>query len=143
VARCCYEGWLLRVIFKEPLLYRKEVRMAKVAIVLLADMETHEALDRMANALTAATGFREAGDEPTNCLRRGGNQVGSQLAKPNSQSPEVFDSKIKSPVLTATAPRLSPSKKEVEASGIPLLEEHEGYQSLQKLISQDYRMITF
>lgn len=117
--------------------------MAKVAIVLLADTETHEALGRTANALTAATGFREAGDEPTIVFDGAGIKWVAELSKPNSQSPEVFDSKIKSPVLTATAPRLSPSKKEVEASGIPLLEEHEGYQSLQKLVSQDYRVITF
>ncbi len=31
----------------------------------------------------------------------------------------------------------------VEASGVPLLEEHEGRPSIEKLVSQGYEVITF
>jgi hypothetical protein len=34
-------------------------------------------------------------------------------------------------------------KEEVEASGVPLLEEHEGHPSIEKLVSQGYEVITF
>jgi hypothetical protein len=38
--------------------------MAKACVVLLADTDTHEGMGRMANALTSAKEFIDAGDQP-------------------------------------------------------------------------------
>jgi hypothetical protein len=120
------------------------MRMAKVAIVLLADTETHEALGRMANALTTATDFKEAGDESTIIFDGAGTKWVAELSKPDHQYHEVFES-VKDQVAGACSYCSSAFgvKEEVEASGVPPLEEHEGHPSLQKLVSQDYQVITF
>ena len=118
--------------------------MAKVAIVLLADTETHGDLGRMANALTSAKEFKQAGDETTIIFDGAGTKWVRELSDPEHQYHEVFN-EVKDIVGGACSYCSSAFgvKEEVEASGVPLLEEHEGHPSLQKLVSQDYQVITF
>ncbi len=49
--------------------------MAKAAIVVLADTETHADLGRIANALTSANEFKEAGDETTIVFDGAGKKI--------------------------------------------------------------------
>ncbi len=118
--------------------------MAKVAIVVLADTETHGDLGRAANALTSAKEFKQAGDETTIIFEGAGTKWVAELSSPDHQYHEAFN-EVKDQVAGACSycSAAFGVKEEVEASGVPLLEEHEGHPSLQKLVSQDYQVITF
>ncbi|MDQ3943461.1 MAG: hypothetical protein M3254_10215, partial [Actinomycetota bacterium] len=59
--------------------------MAKAAIVVLADTETHGDLGRVANALTSAKEFKEAGDETTIIFDGAGTRWVGELSNPDHQ----------------------------------------------------------
>jgi hypothetical protein len=118
--------------------------MAKAAIVVLADTETHGDLGRIANALTAAQDFKEAGDEATIVFDGAGTKWIGELSKPDHRLNKTFES-VRDNVAGACAycANAFGVKQQVEKSGIPLLEEYAGHPSLQRLVSQDYQVITF
>ena len=53
----------------------------KTAIVVLADIETHEALGRAVNAMVTALDFKEAGDERATDLRRRGHALAARARR--------------------------------------------------------------
>ncbi len=118
--------------------------MKKVAIVVLADTETHEALGRAVNALISAREFIEAGDETTILFDGAGTRWVPELSNPDHDYHEAFNS-VREQIAGACSYCSSAFgvKEEVEASGITLIEEYKGHPSLQKLVSQDYQVITF
>lgn len=118
--------------------------MAKAAIVVLADTETHEHLGRIANALTSAKEFKEAGDETTVVFDGAGTKWVPELSDPDHRLHEGFES-VKDVVAGACSYCAASFgvKEEVEKSDVPLLEEYAGHPSLQRLVSQGYEVITF
>jgi hypothetical protein len=61
--------------------------MAKAALVVLADTETHEDLGRLANALVTAEDFKEAGDEVQVIFDGAGTKWGRRAREPRAQAP--------------------------------------------------------
>ena len=118
--------------------------MAKAAIVILADTETHGDLGRLANALTAAKEFKQAGAGCTIVFDGAGTKWIAELSNTDHPYSNAFDW-VKDRVAGACSYCSSAFgvKEEVEASDVPLLEEHEGHPSLYKLVDQDYQVITF
>ncbi len=120
------------------------MKMAKAAMVVLADTETKGELGRVANALTTAKEFKEAGEESIIVFDGAGTRWIPELSNPDHQYHEVFN-EIKDQVEGACSycSAAFGVKEEVQESGVTLLEEHEGHPSLQRLVSQDYQVITF
>lgn len=118
--------------------------MAKAAIVVLADTETHADLGRIANALTSAREFKESGDETTIVFDGAGTKWVAELSNPDHRLHKAFES-VKDVVAGACSYCASSFgvKEEVENSDVPLLEEYAGHPSLQKLVSEGYQVITF
>ena len=118
--------------------------MAKAAIVVLADTETHADLGRIANALTSAAEFKEAGEETTIVFDGARTKWVGELSKPDHRLHGTFES-LKDEIAGACRYCASAfgAKEAVEASGVPLLGEYQGHPSLQKLVSQGYQVITF
>jgi hypothetical protein len=118
--------------------------MPKAAIVVLADTETHGDLGRIANALTSAKEFKEAGDETTIVFDGAGTKWVAELSNPDHRLHKAFES-VEDVVAGACSYCASSFgvKEEVEKSGIPLLEEYAGHPSLQRLVSRGYQVITF
>ncbi len=118
--------------------------MAKAGLVVLADTETHGDLGRIANALTSAKEFKEAGDETTIVFDGAGTRWVAELSNPDHRLHEAFES-VKDVVEGACSYCASSFgvKEEVEESDVPLLEEYAGHPSLQRLVSQGYQVITF
>jgi hypothetical protein len=118
--------------------------MPKAAIVVLADTETYGDLGRIANALTSAKEFKEAGDETTIVFDGAGTRWVGELSKPDHRLHEPFES-VRDTVAGACAYCASSFgvKEEVEKTDIPLLEEYAGHPSLQRLVSRGYQVITF
>lgn len=118
--------------------------MTKVAIVVMADTETHGDLGRIANALTTTKEFKEAGDEVTVIFDGAGTKWVGELTKSDHRLNGDFES-IRDSVAGACAycANAFGVKYQVEKSGIPFLDEYNGHPSLQKLVSQGYQVITF
>lgn len=118
--------------------------MAKVAVVILADTETQTDRARAANALTATYEFREAGDEVTLIFTGAATKWIGELSDPEHRLNKAF-ALVKDKVAGACkACAVSFGvREEVQASGVPLLAEYRGHQSLRKLVEEGYQVITF
>lgn len=118
--------------------------MAKVGIVVLADTETHGDLGRIANALTSAKEFKEAGDEATVIFDGAGTKWVPQLSDPDHRLNGDYE-KVKDSIAGACdyCAGAYGVKEKIKKTDIPLLEEYSGHPSLQRLVSEGYQVITF
>lgn len=116
----------------------------KVAIVILADTETSADRAKVANALTTAYEFKEAEEEVTVVFTGAGTKWVAELSDPDHRLHRAFDL-VKDEVAGACkACAVSFGvRDEVEASGVPLLAEYRGHQSLRKLIKEGFEIVTF
>ncbi len=118
--------------------------MIKVAIVVLADTETHGDMARVHNALLAAKEFKDAKDDFKLIFDGAGTKWIKELSKPDHMFHELFDSlKGKSTGVCSFCAGAFGIKESAMESSIPLMGEYEEHPSFRKLISQDYQIITF
>jgi hypothetical protein len=117
---------------------------AKIAIVIMSDTETHADSARTANALTTAYEFKEAEEEVTVVFTGAGTKWVAELSDPDHRLHRAFEM-VKDRVAGACkACAVSFGvRDEVEASGVPLLTEYRGHQSLRKLIKEGFEIVTF
>jgi hypothetical protein len=116
----------------------------RVAIVVLADSDTHADLGRMANALEAAKELHEAGDAVKMLFDGAGTKWVGALADPAHRLHGKFEAVR--PTIAGACRYCAAAfgvREAVEQSGIPLLGEFEGHPSLRKLIADGYQVITF
>jgi hypothetical protein len=118
--------------------------LAKVGIVVLADTETHGDLGRIANALTSAREFKEAGDEATVIFDGAGAKWMPELSDPDHRLHGDYE-EIKDSIAGACdyCAGAFGVKEKIKKTGVPLLEEYSGHPSLQRLVSEGYQVITF
>ena len=117
---------------------------AKIAIVIMTDTETPADSARTANALTTAYEFKEAGEEVTVVFTGAGTRWVAELSDPDHRLHRAFEM-VKDKVAGACkACAVSFGvKDEVETSGVPLLTEYRGHQSLRRLIREGFEVVTF
>ena len=118
--------------------------MSNVAIVILADTETHESLGRVVNALEAVKEFKDGHDDIQLIFDGAGRNWIPELEKP--------DHKLHGPYI-AVKDRISGAyefcawafgvKDQVVACGVKLAGDYDGHPSFKKLMSQGYQVITF
>ena len=117
--------------------------MAKVGIVLLADVDTQGDKGRAFNALTTAREFKEAGDDVVLLFEGAGTKWVPELESDEGRFGEAF-AQVKD---VAAACKHCASVFEVaeaaEASGVPLLDEYATHPSLKRLVDRGYQLITF
>lgn len=118
--------------------------MFKIAIVVLADIESHADLGRIANALETAKEFQESGDLASIIFDGAGTRWIGVLANPSNRSHALFES-VRGSIAGACSYCASAFKvrDQIEAAGIPLLSEFDHHPSLRKLIADGYQIITF
>ncbi len=118
--------------------------MAKVAIVVLSDTETHADSARVANALTTAYEFKEAEVEVMLIFTGAGTKWVGELSDPDHRLNRAFG--LVKDKVTGACKACATSfgvREEVQASGVPLLTEYRGHQSLRKVINEGYQVVTF
>ncbi|HZC18990.1 MAG TPA: DsrE family protein [Rubrobacteraceae bacterium] len=118
--------------------------MERVAVVVLAGRETRADEARVANALTTVNEFKEAGDEVTLIFSGAGTRWIGELSGSDHPLSNAFGM-VKDKVAGACSACAASFgvEEEVQASGIPLVEEYKGHPSLKRLVSEGYRVITF
>ena len=118
--------------------------MAKAAILLLADIETHGDMGRAANALMTVQEFKDEGDEVTLIFDGAGVRWAAELAKPDNKLNPSFE-KAKDKVAGAChyCAGAFGVREELEAQSMPLLRDHKGHPSIRGLVADGYEVITF
>ncbi len=118
--------------------------MVKVAIVVLADTESHADLGRLFNAMEVTKEFKEANDEVRLIFDGAGTKWVAEMAKPDHKLHDLFNS-LKDKISGACSYCSSAFgvKDEVQACGVTLLGEYDGHPSLRTLVAEGYQVITF
>ncbi len=118
--------------------------MEKVAIVVLADSETHGDLGRVVNALGAAKEFKKAGDDVRIIFDGAGTTWIAKANDPESKVSGLFEA-VEDRVAGACSYCAAAFgvKDEVQKRGVTLLDEHEGHPSIRKLVTEGYQVLTF
>ncbi len=118
--------------------------MAKVAIVVLADTETHEGFGRVFNALEAAKEFKDAQDDIQLIFDGAGTKWIVELSKPDHKAKSLFDA-VRDRVKGACGfcAQAFGIQDKVPLCGVPLLEEFDGHPSFRRLVAGGYQIITF
>lgn len=118
--------------------------MSKIAIVILADTDTHESLGRVVNALEAVKEFKDGHDDVQLIFDGAGPKWIVELEKPDHKAHGLY---------LAVKDRISGAcefcagafgvKDNVVACGVKLTGEYDGHPSFRKLATQGYQIITF
>lgn len=118
--------------------------MAKVAIIVLADTETHGDMGRVANALEAVKEFKEANDDVQLIFDGAATKWIPVLSKADHILHGLYGA-VKDRVTGACTFCAGAFEvtDQVQSCGIKLLGEYDGHPSFKKLIDQDYQVITF
>ncbi len=118
--------------------------MARVALVVLADTETHGDKGRVANALEAAKELKGAGEDVELIFDGAGTKWIRELNRTDNRMGPLFDG-VKDRVSGACAFCASAFgvREAVLAAGVPLLDEFDQHPSLARRIARGAQVITF
>lgn len=117
--------------------------MANAAIVVLADTETHADMGRAANALEVAKEFKEAGGQVAVIFDGAGTKWIPEMAKDDHPPHPLFETVRDQTGACQHCANAFHVRAEVEATGVPLLAEHDRHPSLLRYVEQDHEVITF
>jgi hypothetical protein len=118
--------------------------MLKIAIILLAAPDTAEGTGRMANALTTAQEFQEAGDDVRLMFDGAGVTWVPRLTDADEKYSRLFE-KVR-PVVSGACLYCSRAygvKDAVEASGVPFVSDFNDHPSLRTLVVDGFQVLTF
>ncbi len=118
--------------------------MVKAAIVILSEMEEHQDLGRVVNALQLARELKEAGDEAQVIFDGGGAVAAVTLADPEHRLHGLYQ-EIEDKVagVCRYCARAFHVYEKAEALGLPFLAEYKQHPSLRARIADGYQAITF
>ena len=116
----------------------------KVAVVVLADDETHEGLGRVVNAMVAVREFKDAGDDVKLIFDGGGTVWPGTLAKEDHRAHQLWES-VHDVVAGACdyCAEAFGAKTGVEHAGVKLLDEYKRHPSFRSLLADGYQVLTF
>jgi hypothetical protein len=118
--------------------------MSKVAIIVLADTETHESLGRVVNALEAVKEFKDGHDEVQLVFDGAGTKWIPELEKPDHKLHGLYGA-VKDRIGGACdfCAGAFGVKDKVVACGVTLAGDYEGHPSFKTFVSRGYQIITF
>lgn len=118
--------------------------MAKVAMLVLADTETHGDLGRVVNAMIATKEFKEAGDEVRLIFDGAGTKWPGVLADTQHKSHGLYE-QVHDAVSGACGfcARAFGAEESVKHAHVELLEEYEDHPSIRELVTSGYQVLTF
>lgn len=118
--------------------------MPKVAILVLADTESHSDLGRLVNALEAVKEFKEAGNDVQLIFDGAASKWPVELGKSEHRAHRLYESvKDKVGGVCSFCAAAFGVKEKIPATGARLLTEYDGHPSLRRLVSEGYQIITF
>jgi len=118
--------------------------MTKAAIFVLADTQNEEDLGRVVNALEAAKGFRQAGDNVQLIFDGTGTRWPGVLAQPEHIAHGLYQEMRGQVVGVCSFCATAFGGKESAVSlGLELLDKVDGHVGINKLLDEGYHVFTF
>jgi hypothetical protein len=118
--------------------------MAKAAILVLADTDTHEDLGRVVNGLMAAKEFKEAGDDVKVIFDGAATKWPGVLSEPQHKYHKLYEEDTDALAgACGYCARAFRADQDVQTARVHLLEEYEGHPSVRRLVTDGYQVITF
>lgn len=118
--------------------------MSKVAIVVLADGETHESLGRLVNGFMAAKELKDHDDDVHLVFDGGGTKGLAEIANPDHDAHKLYtdvDDKIAGACHYCA--KAFGVKDELEELDVQLLDDYAQHPSLRGYIADGYQVISF
>ena len=118
--------------------------MIKIAIVILSEMEEHQDLGRVVNALHTAREFKDAGDEVQIIFDGGGTALAVTLANPADKRHQLY-ARVEDKVagLCRYCAKAFHVYEKAEELGQPFLSGYHQHPSLRARAADGYQIITF
>jgi hypothetical protein len=121
-----------------------EAEPMKVAIVILADTETHGDVGRVANALEFAKDLKQARDDVELIFDGAGVKWAAELSKETHQMKPLFETvRDRAAGVCEYCARAFGAFEAVKRSGLPLLAEFDRHPSLRSRAAKGYQVVTF
>lgn len=116
----------------------------KVAVVVLADTETHEDLARVVNAMVLARECVDANDEVALIFDGAGTRWPGELDRSDHRAHQLW-SDVRGTVGGACdyCAEAFDATSSVEDASVKLLSEYHRHPSLRGLLADDFRIVTF
>lgn len=116
----------------------------KVAVIVLADTETHEDLARVVNAMVAALECKEAGDDVVVLFDGAGTRWPGELEKADHRAHDLWE-KVRDQVAGACdyCAEAFDATHAVEHAGVKLLDEYRRHPSIRGLLVEGYQVLTY
>lgn len=118
--------------------------MNPVAVLVLADTQTHADLGRVVNAMMVAKELKEAGDEVQIIFDGAGTQWLGELSEAGHRAHPLFED-VKDVVSGACGfcAHAFEAEEGVSRAEVPKLEEYHDHPSIRKLLASGHQVITF
>ncbi len=118
--------------------------MSRIAIVILADTETHGDLGRVVNALLTVKEAKEAQDEVRLIFDGAGAKWIGQLADLDHRSHALYAA-VKDQItgVCQYCAKAFGATESVQAAGVPLLDEYQQHPSLRALVHDGFQVLVF
>ncbi len=118
--------------------------MTKIAVVVLADTETHGDLGRAVNALELALEAKENDDDLKIVFDGAGTKWIPELANKNHRANPLYE-KVKDKITGACeyCAGAFGVKENIKDLGVTLLDEYKKHPSIRSYIKEDYSVVTF
>ena len=118
--------------------------MNPVAILVLADTQTHADLGRVVNAMMTAKELNEAGDDVQVIFDGAGTQWLGELASPEHKAHKLFE-QVRDVVSGACGycARAFDAEEGVSRADVKVLEEYHDHPSIRGLLASGHQVITF
>jgi hypothetical protein len=116
----------------------------KVALVVLADDETHEGLGRVVNAMVAARELLEGGEDVKLLFDGGGTVWPGVLTEEDHRAHRLWESvhQVVAGACSYCADAFDATEG-VHRAGVELLDEYKRHPSFRTLLQDGYQIITF
>lgn len=118
--------------------------MAKIAVVILADTETHGDLGRAVNALELAMEAKEKKDDIKIVFDGAGTKWIPELANKSHRANPLYEA-VKDRITGACeyCAGAFEVKDKIKELGVPLLNEYKKHPSIRSYIDEGYNVVTF
>ena len=118
--------------------------MSKLAVIILADTDTHGDLGRVVNALVTVKEAKEADDEIRLIFDGAGANWIGVLADPAHRTYDLYAA-VKDQItgVCQYCARAFGATESVQAAGVPLLDEYQQHPGLRSLVHDGFHVLIF
>lgn len=118
--------------------------MAKAAVIIFSELDTHQNMARVVNALEVAREFKEAGDDVQIIFDGGGTVAAVEVADPAHRLHgryTVVEDKVAG--ICRYCARAFEVYEKAETLGLPMLAEYRQHPSLRARVADGYQVLIF